>query len=75
MVELLKIFGLILMIIGSGLIISVAPLVPASVVSVGPITVTGISEFNATRMISGVILFILGLVAYSGRVGLQTFKK
>ena len=74
MVELLKIFGLILMIIGAGLIISVTPLVPASVVSVGPITATEISEFSATRMISGAILFILGFVAYLGKEGLQKFK-
>lgn len=74
MVELLKIFGLILMLIGAVLIISVSSLAPASVVSVGPITATGISEFSATRMISGTILFILGLVAYLGKDGLQRFK-
>jgi uncharacterized membrane protein AbrB (regulator of aidB expression) len=72
----LKIFGMILMIVGIVVILSALPGIPylASMVSVGPITVTEVSEISATRMITGVIVFVLGLVAYFGKDGLKTFR-
>ena len=67
----LKILGIILMILGVGAIFSAFPGVPASIISVGPITVTEVSEVSATRIIIGVIIFLLGLVVYFGKEGLK----
>ena len=69
----LKIFGMVLMIVGVGAIFSAFPAVPMSVISVGSITVTEVSEVSATRIIIGVIVFVLGLVTYLGKEGLKFF--
>lgn len=68
----LKIFGIILMIVGVGAIFLAFPGFPMSVVSVGPITAE-VSEVSATKIIIGVIVFVLGLVAYFGKEGLKIF--
>jgi hypothetical protein len=72
----LKIFGMIVMIAGVAAILSALPMsgLALATLTAGPITATGVSEVNETRIIIGVILFILGLVAYLGKVGLKVFS-
>ena len=61
--KLLYYGGVVLMIVGIMVIISAVPLLPLSVVSVGPITAE-VSEFSATRIIIGVVLVALGFISY-----------
>lgn len=68
MKDTLKIIGIILVIAGAAVIVSG---IPMSVVYVGPIGVTDVPEEIATRIIIGVVLFVLGLAAYFGKEGLR----
>lgn len=45
--------------------------IPASIISVSSITVTEVSVVSATRIIIGVMMFVLGFVVYFGKKGLK----
>lgn len=62
----LKIFGIVLMVLATIIVISVLPILPQSIVSLGELSIE-VSEFSATRLAVGVILFFLGLWAYKSK--------
>lgn len=70
----MQIFGAILALLGVIIILSGLPLQLMSVVSVGPIS-GEVSEPNATRIIIGTVIFVLGLIAYYGKEGLKMITK
>jgi hypothetical protein len=61
----LKILGIVLMILGGAAVILAFPMGLQSVVSVGSIQISGVNEISATRIAVGVVLFVLGLLAYN----------
>lgn len=61
------------MLLGLFVILSALPLIPASIVQVGPI-VTEVSPINATRIAVGSVIFVLGLITYFGKEALRILK-
>lgn len=55
-----KNIGIVLIVLGIGIIIAGMPLVPLSVVSVGPVTVTDIPPYSAYLLGAGAIITIIG---------------
>lgn len=61
-----KIIGTILMIAGAYFLIASTGTIPMAVVSLGPISVSGLSEQRASTIFVGIVLFVLGYGSYNG---------
>ncbi len=64
--KLLKYGGIGLMLVGVIVVISSAAIVQQSIVSVGPVS-ADIPPVNAVRLITGAVLFGLGLLGYKNK--------
>ena len=62
--KFLLIFGIIMMVAGFLVILSALPIIQQSIISAGPITATDIPTINATLIIIGSVLIILGLTVF-----------
>jgi len=51
--------GILIMVIGAGV-----TLIPLSTVTVGPVSITGISPFSAALLFVGAVILASGLTAY-----------
>lgn len=60
----MKWLGISFMIIGGIVALSAIPGIPLSTISIGPITISGVNQLDATRIAVGAVLFFLGLTAY-----------
>ena len=61
-----KMIGTTFMTIGASLLIVSTGTIPMSVITVGPIMVSGLSEQRTSMMIVGVIFIVLGYAIFNG---------
>lgn len=71
--EVLKIIGIILMLLGVVIILTALPPIQLAIVKIGIIE-TEVSEIDAIRIAVGSVIFILGLIAYLGKEALKVLK-
>ncbi len=66
----LQIIGIILMAIGAVVLILALPILPFSIVEVGPIK-ANVAPMDATQIAIGSIFLLFGIVTYLGEKGLK----
>lgn len=66
-------FGWGLIVLGVLIVLSALPLLPQSIVSVGPVSAE-VSQVSSTRIIVGVVVFFLGTILVGNKRLLRIFR-